>query len=172
MRLILTSRVAAVLLAATIAVPSAGFAQGAPPAASQTPPATTATPAPAAPAPRAPAMHKPRPSQSRDARVETRITQLHKELGITSAQQGQWDQFAQVMRDNAKAFGKAIQDRAAKLASMNAMESMQSYAALAELHSQDVQKLTAAFQTLYGSLSDAQKKAADTAFRPRVRAHH
>ena len=46
---------------------------------------------------------------------------------------------------------------------MNAVESMQSYATLAELHAQDVQKLTAAFQTLYGSLSDAQKKAADMA---------
>ena len=40
--------------------------------------------------------------------MEARIAQLHKELSITPAQQGQWDQFAQVMRDNAQAFGQAI----------------------------------------------------------------
>ncbi len=172
MRSILTSRVAAALLATTIAVPTTGFAQGAPPAATQAPPAATTAPAPATPAPHTPAVHRSRPSQSPEARVEARITQLHKELSITPAQQGQWDPFAQVMRDNAKAFGQAIEDRAAKLKSMNAVESMQSYATLAELHAQDVQKLTAAFQTLYGSLSDAQKKAADVAFRPSARTHH
>lgn len=172
MRLILTSRVAAVLLATTMAIPTAGFAQGAPPAASQTPPATTTTPPPAAPAAHPPAVRKSRPQQSPEARVEARITQLHKELSITPAQQGQWDQFAQVMRDNARSFDQAIQDRAAKLKSMNAVESMQSYATLAQLHAQDVQKLTATFQTLYDSMSDAQKKAADIAFRPRPRAHH
>ena len=50
---------------------------------------------------------------------------------------------------------------------MNAAENMQSYAQIAELHAQDTQKLAAAFQTLYGSMSDAQKKNADTVFRAR-----
>ena len=172
MRLILTSRVAAVLLATTIAIPTAGFAQGTPPAASQTPPAATTTPAPATQAPRTPTMHRSRPTQSPEARVEARIAQLHKDLSITPAQQGQWDQFAQVMRDNASAMDQALKDRTSKMQSVNAGESMQSYATLAELHAQGVQKLTAAFQTLYGSLSDAKKKAADMAFRPRERAHH
>ena len=109
--------------------------------------------------------------QSASARVEDRITELRKELGITPEQQGQWDQFAQLMRDNAHAFDQALQERSTKAQSMNALESMQSYATLTQLHAQDVQKLTDAFQTLYGALSDAQKKAADAAFRQHQEAH-
>ena len=73
------------------------------------------------------------------------------------------------MRDNATAMDQALTERAGKIQTMNAVETMQSYAQLAQLHAQDVQKLTTAFQTLYGSLSEAQKQAADQAFRPRAR---
>jgi protein CpxP len=97
-------------------------------------------------------------------RVERHITQLHARLHITAEQQTGWDQFAQVMRDNAKNMDQLLQQRAVSFASMNAVEDMQSYAQVAQQHAQDTQKLAAAFQALYGSLSDEQKKNADVVF--------
>jgi periplasmic protein CpxP/Spy len=115
-------------------------------------------------APKAKAPVKP---ESRTDRVEQHITQLHTQLHITPAQQGAWDQFAQVMRENAKNMGETLEQRGTTYASMNAVENMQSYAQVTEVHAQDTQKLAAAFQTLYGSMSDEQKKNADAVFRAR-----
>jgi protein CpxP len=97
--------------------------------------------------------------------AEQRITELHARLHITSAEQSQWDQFAQVMRDNAKDVDQAYQQRAAQFQSMNAVENMQSYAQIEQTRAQDMQKLVPAFQTLYASLSDQQKQQADRMFR-------
>jgi hypothetical protein len=100
-------------------------------------------------------------------RVEQHITRLHARLHITPAQQADWDQFAQVMRDNAKDMNQTLEQRNAGFGSMTAVDNMQSYAQLAQQHAQDTQKLAAAFQTLYGSFSDDQKKNADAVFRAR-----
>jgi hypothetical protein len=165
MRSILSNHVATAMLLAALALPAAAFAQPTSPAAPQTPPAGTTAPAPAMPMPHDAKMPMPHTAQGAVEQVEKRIADLHKQLHITAAQQQQWDQFAQVMRDNASAFGQAIEDRAGKAKSMSAVETLQSYADLAALHAQNVQKLATAFQTLYGALSDEQKKAADVAFR-------
>jgi hypothetical protein len=71
------------------------------------------------------------------------------------------------MRDNAKNMNETLEHRGTTYASMNAAENMQSYAQVAEVHAQDTQKLAAAFQTLYGSMSDEQRKNADAVFRAR-----
>jgi protein CpxP len=97
--------------------------------------------------------------------AEQRIIDLHARLHITAAQQSQWDQFAQVMRDNAKDLDVAYQQRAANFDKMNAVENMQSYAQIEQTRAQDLQKLVPAFQTVYASLSDEQKQAADRLFR-------
>lgn len=97
--------------------------------------------------------------------VEQRIEQLHSELKITAAQSQQWDAYAQVMRDNAHSTDAAIRDRAQKLQSLNADDAMKSYASLAQLHADNMQKLATAFSTLYASLSDDQKAIADQLFR-------
>ncbi len=97
--------------------------------------------------------------------AEQRIADLHKRLHITAQQQSQWDQFAQMMRDNAKDLDQAYQQRAASFDKMNAVENMQSYAQIEQTRAQDMQKLVPAFQTLYTSLSDAQKQQADQLFR-------
>jgi hypothetical protein len=90
---------------------------------------------------------------------------LHKQLAITPAQESQWTQFAQVMHDNAAAMHAAFESRGSKLADMNAADNMQSYAELARVHADNMQKLAASFQTLYASLSDEQKQTADAVFR-------
>jgi hypothetical protein len=72
------------------------------------------------------------------------------------------------MRDNAKDLDQAYQQRAVSFSSMNAVENMQSYAQIEQARAQDMQKLVPAFQALYDSLSDQQKKAADQMFRNRA----
>jgi protein CpxP len=104
-------------------------------------------------------------------RVEQHITRLHAQLKITTAEQPQWDQFAQVMRENAKDMNQAFQQRATGFASMNAAENMQSYAQIAQQQAGDTQKLATAFQALYGSMSDDQKKNADAVFRAHEERH-
>lgn len=97
--------------------------------------------------------------------VENRLSDLHSRLKITSAQGQQWDQFAQVMRDNAKAMDQLYKDRSDKLTAMSAVDNMQSFAQIEQERAQDMQKLVPAFQTLYASLSDEQKQSADRMFR-------
>lgn len=105
------------------------------------------------------------PGETVEAMVEKRISNLHRQLHITSGESTEWDQFARVMRDNAKAIDQAYADRAHKLDNMSAVDNMQSYAQIEQLRAQQVQKLVPAFQTLYASLSDHQKQTADAVFR-------
>ena len=121
-------------------------------------PSGTATPAVAHPRPAA-------PRQPATARVETQITRLHRELQITSAEEPQWNAFAQVMRDNAQKLDALYAQREKGQASLNAVADMQSYAEIAKAHSDSVQALIDPFQTLYTAMSDAQKKTADAVFR-------
>ena len=109
----------------------------------------------------------PQKSVSSADQVEQRITRLHSQLHITPGQQAQWDQFAQVMRENAANMDKTLEQRSTGFATLNAADNMESYAQIAQQHAQDTQKLATAFQALYGSFSDDQKKNADTVFRAR-----
>ncbi|MGO9443537.1 MAG: Spy/CpxP family protein refolding chaperone [Thiobacillaceae bacterium] len=104
-------------------------------------------------------------AQKHEDFVEKRIKDLHAQLKITDQQTPQWDGFAQTMRDNAQKMDQAFHDRAQKLGSLNADDAMKSYAALAELHADNMQKLAAAFSALYGTLSDDQKKIADVLYQ-------
>jgi protein CpxP len=179
-------KIATALLVTTMltAVPAWAQTSG-----SQAAPTTTATPSPVASAPAAsaapPAAAAPsaeattpkRPThharaasvvpsgETMEAMVEKRISDLHRQLHITSGESSEWGQFAQVMRDNAKEIDQAYADRAHKLDSMSAVGNMQSYAQIEQLRAQQVQKLVPAFQALYASLSDQQKQAADAVFR-------
>ena len=102
------------------------------------------------------------------ARLDQHNKQLHDQLGITPAQQPQWDQFLAVTRSNAFAMHQAFSERGAKLETMNAADNMQSYADLAKVHSDNMAKAAAAFQTLYAALSPEQKQTADAIFRNRA----
>jgi len=104
--------------------------------------------------------------------VETRIKDLHTKLKITDQQTQQWDAFAQTMRDNAQKTDEAFHDRAQKISGLNADDAMKSYAALAQLHADNMQKLVTAFTALYGTLSDDQKKTADKLFRNEAEKRH
>ena len=104
------------------------------------------------------------------AQLEQHNKQLHDQLGITAAEQPQWDKFTDVTRSNAFDMRRAVMDRSAKLDTMNAADSMQSYADLAKLHAANMDKAASAFQTLYASFSPPQKAVADRLFRNRAEA--
>jgi periplasmic protein CpxP/Spy len=103
--------------------------------------------------------------------VEQRIASLHEQLGITSAQETQWNDFAQVMRDNASHMQQRLDQRSQGFGQMSAVQNLNSYAAIAEEHAQDMQRLASAFEPLYNSFSDEQKRTADQVFRYRPERH-
>jgi len=107
----------------------------------------------------------PATEQSMAARVDQHIKELHSKLQITSAQEPEWQKFAQTMRDNARKMDQAFGARIDQMQSMNAMDNMRSYAQLSQQHAQDVQALLPPFEALYGSMSEAQKHTADQVFR-------
>jgi periplasmic protein CpxP/Spy len=157
MRIEMKSRV--FLLGAVMLAPMTAMAQTSVPAAPPLPAAPTqpATPASA--------------SQTATAKVtEQRIQALRSQLVITSAQVPAWDAFAQTMRDNATSTDQLFQRRAGSVTTMNAVDNMKSYAAIAQDYATNLAKLSASFETLYDGLSDAQKKTADTLFRQQAEA--
>jgi hypothetical protein len=97
--------------------------------------------------------------------VEARIKQLHGDLHITAAQEGQWSPVAQMMRDNGKAMEDLRKQRVDE--KMGAVDELKSYAAAIDAHADGVRKLIPVFQSLYDSMSDAQKKTADSVFHSR-----
>ncbi len=121
-------------------------------------PAWAQNPAPSAPAQAA------RPERGTAAQVERRIAGLQRRLKITPEQQPQWDAFAAVMRQNAARIETLQRERADKVATMNAPDDMRSYADVARAHADDLQRLAAAFDTLYAAMTPEQKAAADRTF--------
>jgi molecular chaperone GrpE (heat shock protein) len=97
--------------------------------------------------------------------VEAHIKHLREQLKITSAQEDQWKNVAQVMRDNAEKLNALVITRSSNAKTMTAVDNLKSYADIAEAHEDGTKKLIPVFQSLYDSMSEEQKKAADTAFR-------
>lgn len=148
----------ALLSGFAVALPA--LAQTSPAAA---PPAASAPSSGNATAAAAPAATPAAKAEKHSANVEAHIAQLKKQLKITDAQNATWETFAQVMRENGEAMESAIQEREANK-DLNAIEDLKSYANVAQTHADGAQKLAAAFQPVYDSLSPAQKKSADTMF--------
>ena len=109
-------------------------------------------------------------SAAAEAAVDQRIGQLQTRLGITAAQLPQWSAFAAAMRDNAAATDALFTRRAGSVSTMSAAENMHSYAEIARAYADNTERLATAFDTLYASLSDAQKQAADALFREQAAA--
>jgi protein CpxP len=120
-----------------------------------------ATPEQAAPqaAPARPA----RPHATAD-HVEAWIAQVRARLEITAAQEARWDAVAQTMRNNAHTIRALAEARARNEKTMTALDDLRSYEHLAEAHVEGVKKLLPRFEALYDSMSEAQKKTADTVF--------
>jgi len=97
--------------------------------------------------------------------TESQIRQLQDSLNITEAQKEPWNNLMQVMRENAKDMDALNRDRDEKTKSMNAVDRMKFHSQITEFHLAQMKKLLPPFEDFYGSLSDEQKKTADTTFR-------
>jgi protein CpxP len=117
---------------------------------------------PTRPSPARPGAGQQQPA-SRDQQVEAQLKQLQQELAITDAQKAQFDAFGQVMRSNAQAMDSAMQQEQQN-PPKNAVDDLKSVQHLAETQLDGLKRLVPAFQALYDSLSDQQKKKADTVF--------
>jgi len=135
-----------------------------------TPSAPPPTAAPAAPS-ATPAPTPAKPVSRQGYGIDARIKSLHTRLHITAAQEPQWQQVAQAMRDNAASIDKLVRERNAKVRTMTAVQNLQTYADIAQAHADGLKTLVPAFDNLYQSMSDAQKKNADAVFR-RIAEHY
>ena len=104
------------------------------------------------------------------AAVEAHIKELRSKLKITEAQEPQWKNLCQVMRDNAQAMLDLQKQRAADAQSMNAVEVIKSYEQVIEAHEDGMKKFVPAFEAFYNTLSDSQKATADAMFRNKAKA--
>lgn len=164
MNIFTTGRIATLCLG--LGLPLAGQAQQAPAA------AAAAVQAPAA------ATNQARRTQHLTQeqmmqQVEAHLATLRAQLGITSAQEPQWQEFAKVQRDNAVAMRQRFTQRGTQLAQMSAADNMMDYAQITELLAQERMRLATAFRGLYDSMSAEQKQRADVIFRehPQQRQH-
>lgn len=107
-------------------------------------------------------------AMDRADRVDARILSLHDKLHITPAQGPAWNDFAQVMRDNAKEMKALLDQRAQQLKTMTAVTELQSHAQMADVHAAEMRKLVTAFETLYNTMPEDQKKIADKVITYRV----
>jgi periplasmic protein CpxP/Spy len=161
----LSNYLASVAVAALLALPCAALAQSA-----QSPGTQVTTPPPQANA-TSPMAGRPVAGKNAEERVENRIKELHAQLRITPAEEPQWNQFAEVMRENARDMDQVLMQRAEQFPTMNALKNMQSYAQLAEAHAQHVEKLVPAFENLYNAMPEQQKQFADQVFRGNAEKH-
>ena len=122
----------------------------------------------------APAAHTHHHAKPGQDPVEAQISRLRNQLHITDAQNDAFNAVAQVMRDNRSAHEALVQQKRQNVATQSAVDDLNNYADIAQAHADGVKKLAASFATLYGSLSDDQKKAADDVFREHKRRmmHH
>ena len=74
------------------------------------------------------------------------------------------------MRDNAASTEALFGQRAHAVASMSAVDNMHSYAQIARAYADNTERLATAFDSLYASLTDTQRQAADTLFREQASA--
>ena len=98
-------------------------------------------------------------------RTEAHIVNLQNALKITKDQQGLWNDLTQVMRDNAKTLEDLVKVRIDKKNNMNAVEDLKSYSQISEAQVEGMQNFIPAFEALYNSMSDEQKKNADVLFK-------
>jgi hypothetical protein len=96
--------------------------------------------------------------------TETRITELRTKLQVTAAEEAQFADVAAVMRANAQSMEALLADRE-KDPARTAVSALSWYERLTEAHAEALKKFVPAFEALYGTLSDGQRKTADAMFQ-------
>lgn len=107
----------------------------------------------------------PKARLSHVERTDAQTAKLKDALKITPEQQGKWDVLVQVMKDNAKDMDEQRKARTKKRSEMNAVEDMNNFIQVSEIHVAGMKKMVPVFEDLYKSMSDEQKKNADSIFK-------
>ena len=100
--------------------------------------------------------------------VDGRIAFFKAELKITPAQEGQWQQVAAAMRENATAIDQTITTTRQNRTGMDAVQRLELRQQFAKVRADNDARLLAAFKPLYASLSPEQQQMANQL----VAAHH
>jgi hypothetical protein len=139
---------------------SAGLAVSAAPALSQ-------EKAPAAKEPRAAQQSQRHAKGLPSERVESRLTELKSALKITSAQEPQWNAFADTLRKQARAGDERVKERGARAdkgarsAPMTAIQRLEQRQAFMKTAAARMDEVLATAKPLYAALSPEQQKVAD-----------
>lgn len=104
--------------------------------------------------------------------VAGRIAFMKAELNITPAQEGQWQQVATAMRQNADALDRVIAAARQHRGTMDPVEHLTLREQFAKIRADNAARLLAAFKPLYDSLSPQQKQMADMLFGAHHGWHH
>jgi LTXXQ motif family protein len=107
------------------------------------------------------AAHGPAPTRTQP--VEIMISHMRTKLRITLVEQSQFDAVADVMRANAKTMETLLAERAQDT-DRSAVASLRWYENLTEAHAAALKTFAPTFATLYATLSESQRKAADAMF--------
>jgi len=94
--------------------------------------------------------------------VESSIATLRQRSQITPAQEAQFNAVANVMRENARTEGSALQQPPA---GATAVDDLRAYIRYSEVELAGLKKMLPVLDALYATLSPTQKRAADAAFR-------
>lgn len=98
-------------------------------------------------------------------KAEVQIKQLEKELMISKDQEELWNNLTEVMRENAKDMDALTKEKDENAKTMNSVEHMKFHSQITETHLGHMKKLIPPYEAFYDSMSDEQKKVADTVFR-------
>jgi len=104
--------------------------------------------------------------------TEARIKELQSGLKITDAQEKSWNNLTQVMLENAKELDALTKYSAENTKDMNAVEQMKFHSQITETRLNQMKKFIPLFEELYASMSDEQKKNADTVFEKGIMRKH
>ena len=120
--------------------------------------------------------HAQREFKMPSERAEARLAYLWRELGITSAQEPQWNAFADTLRKQAAERDKRVQEWRAQAAQRTEREKLTAVARLERKQQRliaaaaSMNELLAVQKPLYAALSDEQKQIADKVMVPH--GHH
>jgi Spy/CpxP family protein refolding chaperone len=137
-------------VAASIVATSSVFAQG--------------TPDAGAPAPRG----DYRPAGP----MQHRLREVHDQLGITQAQQPQWEALVGTLRDNAAAMRADPAVQAIRSGRLDAVQELRAAADLARQRADAMQRTLPAVEALYAVLSPEQRQVADREISHLVQGGH
>ena len=102
--------------------------------------------------------------------IQRRLQGLHDRLGITPAQQPQWDAVVGTLRENAQAMRGSPALQAVRSGRLNAVQELHALSDLARQRADAMQRLIPAVDGLYAVLSPEQRQIADQAMQRLI--HH